>query len=866
MQRQQPPKWALRFLKGYCAEPLFEEVAGDLEERFLDHCEQFGLKKARRKYWLNVMKFFRWHTLKPRRSNRYSQNNISMFKNYFKIAWRSALRHKAYSFINLSGLAVGLTSFILILLYVQHQNSFDQFHEKKDRIFRVHNGVNAITANIVAPYIKRNFEAEVNLTTRMLFMGSRFFKVDDASFAEGVVFTDPDFFNIFTFPLISGDPETVLKAPNGMVVSQKMALKHFGSTDILGKDFELDGTAYQVAGVMADFPENSVIQFDFAAPLSDIAWARQETWSNITYYSYVLLNEGVDAEQLASKIAQAVNGTFGIPPGSQEESKVILQPIEDIYLQKEGKLDYEPVSMGDITYVYIFSAIAALILLIACVNYVNLSTARSLERAREVGVRKVVGAYRNQLIIQFLSESFLFVFGALLISYALAQLLLPYFANLSGVTIDRLIFQDPGFLLTLAGLGLGLSLLAGFYPAVMLSMFKPVTVLKGSFKTSGKGSGLRKALVVFQFAISAFLLVATLVVNKQLNFIQDKTLGYDREHVLYFVSDPELRQSAEAFKASLLQNPQIKGVTFASQLPVSVPSAHSLQTGERDEDWELIYFMYADEDMMDVTGMKLLAGRDLRERAVPFIPGDTTGLVPSYIVNEATARLFNWTPEEAIGKILDLGGIKAPIQGIVEDFHFKSLQQKIEPFVIMDSPENYYYSMVKVDGRDLAATIDLIKRTTAEFSPALPFDYSFLDERFDRMYHFEMQLAQVFLTFASIAMVIACLGMFGLISFMALNRAKEFGIRKVLGASVSAIVVLMSRDFLKLVFIALLIAVPLAYYFMSGWLNDYVYRTAIGVDVGTLAVLFAVIITVLTIGYQALRAALVNPARSLRNE
>lgn len=861
-----PPALAQRLFYWYCSDPLKEEIAGDLEERFLDHLEREGLASARRKYWLNVMKFFRWHTLKRRGSKTHTQNNISMFKNYFKIAFRSALKHKAYTFINLTGLAVGLTSFIMILLYVQHQLSFDQFHQNKDRIFRVHDGVNAITANIVGPFIQRNFTDEVDEVVRTIYMGSQFFLVNEESFSHEVLYTDPGLFKVFSFPLIHGDSSRVLTDPNSMVVSQSAALKYFGKTDILGESFEMEGKQYRVAGVMADIPKNSSMNFEFAVPLYDLSWAKRETWSNRSYFTFLKLPQGVDADALAAKVVEKVNGQFGTPPAGENSASAYLQPLTDIYLQRNWKLDYENGRMGDITYVYIFSAVAGLILLIACVNYVNLATSRSLERAREVGIRKVVGAYRGQLIMQFLSESLLFVFGALVLSLGLSYGLLPYFEQLSGVVILPARLFELNFLLKLAGLGVLIAMLAGFYPALMLSMFKPVLVLKGSFKNSASGSRLRKVLVIFQFAISAFLLVATLVVNKQLNYIQNKKLGFDREHLLYFVIDSEVRKSREVLKDQLLANSYIDGVTFTSHIPVSIGSANGIQTGPEEEDWELIYFMYADKDAMEVMGMNLLEGRGLDELAVPFSELDSSGRKPSYILNEAAIALFNWSPEEAVGQNVKVSGLEAPVQGVVENFHFKSMQQEVEPFIILNNPDRYYYGTVKVSGENLAETIDFIGEKVKAIAPKIPFDYTFMDDRFDRMYRMESQLSDVFLTFAFIAIVIACLGMFGLISFMALNRAREFGIRKVLGASVSTIVLLLSRDFLKLVLISLLVALPLGYYFMSGWLQDYAYAVEIGPDVALLAVLFAFSVTMITIGYQALKTALLNPARVLRNE
>lgn len=861
-----PPGLARKIFYLYCSDPLKEEIAGDLEERFLDHTEAYGLARARRNYWLNVLKFFRWHTLKRNRSKSYSQNNISMVKNYFKVALRSAVKQKVYSTINLSGLAVGLTSFMLILLYVQHQLSFDQFFEKKERIFRVHDGDDAITANAMGPTLQRAFEAEMEDYTRLVFMGSQFFQVKGENYSEEVLFTDPSFFNIFTYPLIEGNAEKALTQPNSMIFSRKAALKHFGSVNIMGEFFEMEGSKYQVTGVMDDLPNNSRLQFDFVAPLKDLSWTHEEKWSNRSYYTYLLLAEGVDQEAFFEKAEAAIAEVYGTPAASQNGVHIYFQRIDEIYLQKDWKLDYEPMPMGDITYVYIFTGIAGLILLIACVNYINLSTSRSLDRAREVGVRKVVGAIRGQLIWQFLIESFVFVFGAIFLSIGISYGVIPYFEQLSGASIGTAMLFDTGFLLRMIGLGLIITFLAGFYPALMLSNFKPVEVLKGSFRRSGKGGRLRQMLVVFQFSISIFLLLATLVVNKQLNFIQNKKLGYDREQVLSFVMDETLKSKRDLLKNKLEANPNISAVSFSSHVPISIGSANGLHVGPSESDWELIYFMHVDKNMLELLDIKILAGVGLETRAGLYRYGADESIKPTYIVNQSTIDVFNWTPEEAIGQNIRISGIEAPIQAVVENFHFKSMQTEIEPFVILHDPERFYQVLVKVSGDQVKETLSFIESEVAELSPALPLNMTFLDDRFDRLYRFETQLGEVFLTFAAIAILIACLGMLGLISFVAVNRAKEIGIRKVLGASISAIIGLLSRDFLKLVGISLLLAIPLGYYFMSDWLQDYAYAVDLTADLALIVTASAVFITMATIGYQALKAAFANPTKVLRND
>lgn len=860
-----PPGLAQRLLEFYCDDPLKEEIAGDIEERFWDQYKSEGLRKARAKFWLNTFKFISWHTLKRRNSKSYTQNNLAMVKNNFKVALRSAKKHKSYSIINLSGLAVGLTSFILIVLYVQHQLSFDQFHEQKDRIFRVTNGEDAITPNIAGPFLKRNFDEEIRHSLRVIELGGQIIKIEQQSFTSHVYFADPTFFDVFTFPLVQGDQEGILSKPKTVVLTQKAALKYYGTYDVIGKTLTREGEQYAIAGVALDLPANSMMQFEFIIPFQEVRWAQRETWSNWSFQTFLRLEDSVDPFAFEKKAGERVNAELNMPADSKD-NQVYMQSLNDIYLQKRFKLDYELGKVGDIQYVYIFSIVAILILLIACINYVNLATSRSLERAKEVGIRKVVGAHRSQLIGQFLGESFLFVFASLCISLVLAYWLLPSFSSLAGEQMNVSFLHKSEFLLFLGGLGLAITLLAGIYPALVLSMFKPVTVLKGKFTHSGAGNRLRKFLVIVQFAISAFLVVATLVVKKQLNFIQDKNIGLNKEQVIFFTSDGDFKKGYESFKNTLLTNPNVKSVSMASNVPVSVGSAHGIQTGPTDDDYELIYFLSADKEFMDLMDMELLEGLSLKERAVPYNELDSAGLNPSYIINETAAKLFNWSAEEAVGQNVIIGGYEAPVQAVVKDFHFKSMQQRIEPFVVLYNPNQTYMAYVKLEAKGMSETLQFIESSLGEVAPELPFDYQFMDDYYERMYKFESRLGNVFLTFAGIAIFIACLGMFGLISFIALNRAKEMGVRKVLGASFKTILILLSADFLKLIAIALLVGLPAAYYFMGDWLSDYVYRVNIGVDVAVMAVGFALLITIITIAYQAVRTAMVNPSKVLRSE
>lgn len=860
-----PPKFAERFLSFYCKNEFQEEILGDLYERFEFHVEKYGLNKAKRLYWLNVFKFIRGYRLRTLPNSQNSTNNIVMFKNYFKIAFRNAARHKAYSFINIAGLMVGLTSFILISMYVQHQLSFDNFHENKDQIYRITDGEKAFVPSVIGALLDRSFEDEIVESARLIVLGSRTFKVKQNTYMANVHYLEPAFFKMFTFPLLYGDKEHLFDNPASLVISEKEAIARYGKSDVIGETLTIFGRTYTITGVLAPFPKNSLIQMDYAAQLSDVPWTLDEQWTNDGYYTFLQLAPSVDLKQFEAKAGNLINSELKSVIG-EEPFPLMLQNYGDIYLQSEMRLQYELGNPGNIRYVYIFMSVAALILLIACVNYVNLATARTMHRAKEVGVRKVIGAKRKQLIYQFLSESFIFVIIALILSFGLAVFLLPQFNILSDQTFTVAELTNSKLVIQLIALSIIITLLAGSYPALMLSNFKPVAVLKGKFSSSNDGNQLRKVLVVFQFSISAFLIVATLVVNGQLSFIQNKNIGFDREHVVRFIVDSwAMRDQLETFKSTLLTNPNIESVGFSHNTPVHVGTAHPIKLNNLGDE-EAIYCLYTDKDFMEVVGMNLLAGDDFNTKAVPFREYDTTGIKPSYIINQTAAELFNWTPEEAIGQNITIAEVEAPVQGVIEDFHFMSMERKIEPFVLLYNPSRIFYGMVKISGNNMKETLSFMESTFSEFNPGLPFDSQFLDDRFQQMYSFELQLKRVFITFAGIAILIACMGMLGLTSFMAANRSKEIGIRKVLGASISSMMVLISKDLLILIGFSLLIGLPLSYYFMNEWLLDYQYRINIGWSLLAIAGLASISVTLVTIGYQTIKTARINPSQILRNE
>ena len=866
-QKPSPPRLARRIFRWYCYEELVEEIEGDLEERFQDHCEQFSEAKARRLYWLNIFKFFSWHTIKPRESyNSYSNrsgNSIIMFRNYFKIAIRNAKKNKVYTSINVLGLTLGLTSSMLLMLYVNHQLSYDQFHEKKDDIYRVSLYNWAITPNIVGPTLKRAFSEEIQSSVRVAFFRKQVFNYGKEAFTSDLTYVDPGFFDVFSFDFLSGNKLNALTDPNSLIVTKKAALRHFGTTDIVNETIQVSGQNYLVTGVLEDIPSNSTIQFDFLGSLAGKRWVEKEQWSNAMFHTFLLLSNELNPV-FESKVKTYINQLLEIPLDSEDAATINWLNIEDLHLL--SNLNYEIGNTSSITGVYIFSSIALLILVMACINYVNLATSHSIERAKEVGIRKVMGAQKKQLYYQFLGESIIYVFGSLLFAFAIILYLLPDFNQLSGVRIETSQLWSFKFWIGMLLLGLFVGFMSGFYPALILSTFKPVSILKGSFVHKGGSNFMKKGLIVFQFSISAFLLVSTLVIGKQLTFIQNKDLGYKKEQVVYFRTNDALKKNKEAFKNQLESNPQIQAISFSNSTPLNVGSRGGTKRLEHpDDQFFTTSYLKADESFIELMQMQLIAGRN-------FLQNDGTiddlkeGKVPAVLINETMAKKLEWSLEEVINKKISYGKKEVEIVGVVADFHSSSLKNTIVPFMIIHSKSNPYYVMVKIETDRIAETLIFLEEQTQAHAPGLPFDYRFLDDQFDRMYSVESRLNKVFFIFSTIAIIIATLGILGLISYMTLNRAREISIRKVLGASVQNILTMISSDFLKLVGLALIIALPCSYFIMNNWLADYAYRVTIGLEVLIYASITSIAITILTISYQAIKTALANPTNILRSE
>jgi putative ABC transport system permease protein len=794
-----------------------------------------------------------------------------MIKSNIKIAVRSLLKHKAFSFINITGLAVGISACFLIFLYVSFETSYDNFHSKADRIYRVVADVKTPTETIesaavtspVAINLKRDFpeiEDAVRIAPEELLV-----KKDNVKFQEKkAVLADSTLFNVFDFPLIAGDKRTALVEPLSVVISQTTAKKYFGKTDPMGQQLQLTGKAInaKITGVMKDLPRNSQIEADLIVSQSS---ARQiqgypmsdSEWTNHTNFTYILVKPNTDVKALEAKFPAFQEFHHGAEAKRlQMQDYLSLEPLREVYLKSKrgGQVS------GNIRNVYIFSIIAVFILLIACVNFVNLTTARSAERAKEVGVRKVVGAARYQLARQFISESIIICFFSFILSIGLSAFALPLFNNLAGKEISESIFSHPLYLLSLFVLAIIIGLVAGLYPSLVLSAFKPMSVLKGRFSTGTKGLMLRKGLVVFQFSISIILIAGTIIVYRQLNYMRSQELGFNKEQTV--IIDTKSDKNKDAFRQSLAGIPGIVSSSFSSHVPGGgFNSAYSLlenKKGEMQQSNMDLYFV--DFDYIRQYGLQLVAGRALS----PGFPTDST---QAMVINEAATKMLGYTsPQEALGKKFSQWGREGQIVGVLKDFHYKSLQQNIPPLVMRYEPWALTMLSIKLSGTNIPATLKTIGDRWNQFIPNRPFEYNFLDAFFDSQYRAEEHFGNLFFNFAVLAIFISCLGLLGLSSYSTMQRTKEIGIRKVLGANVTGIVNLLSIDFIKLVLLALIVATPVAWFAMNKWLQEFANRTAITWWIFGLAGVLAVVIAFSTISFQAIRAALANPVKSLRTE
>jgi putative ABC transport system permease protein len=807
-----------------------------------------------------------------------------MWRNYITVALRNIRKYKGFSLINIAGLAIGIASCLLILLFVQSELSYDRFHENADRIHRVgftfHVGTNQFDAALgpcpLAAAMAEEFP-EVEKAARIFARQSRggdvFVRYGDKRYKENkFLWVDGALLEIMTIPFVKGNPKEALARPNSVVMTEEMATKYFGAEEPLGKMLELgDGSLYMVRGVTESWPAHSHFHFDFLASFSSLPKSKDLDYYDTAVFTYILLRANSSIETLEAKLpefsgmcmAPIIEKIMAVPYDEFLESGNFIgfmtQPLRDIHLRSDWGNELEP--QGSFNTVVIFSAIALLILVVACINFINLTTARSTQRANEVGVRKVVGSSRGQLIRQFLSESIFLSFFSFLLALILVEIALPFFNSLVGKKFSSSHILDWPFLLAMLIGALVIGTAAGSYPAFLMASFRPVAVLKGKIQSGMRGKRFRDALVVFQFCASIVLLVGTAVIYSQLHYIRNKELGFDKEHVVVIQRAEKLGGQQQAFKNQLYQNSDVVSASFTDSLPQILLEAKVFQKeGEDSQENNTLITITADYDLLEAFGLKMIEGRYFeKERST-----DTAAI----ILNETAIKALDI--QDPLESRLVLVGLKRKpmdIIGIINDFHMESLHTKIGPTaVILWGSRPSVLLSVRVRPGNLPKTLDYLADQWREFTNNQPFEYVFFDEQFDLLYKAEIQAGKVTTAFACLAVFIACLGLLGLASFTASQRTKEIGIRKVLGATTSGILVLLNKDFVMRVLLANLIAWPLAYYAMNKWLQNFAYRIRISVWVFIVSAVIALFIALFTVSYQTIRAARGNPVDSLRYE
>jgi putative ABC transport system permease protein len=805
-----------------------------------------------------------------------------MLKNYIKVAFRNVVRHKGYTFINILGLATGLICCLLILVYVQDELSYDRYHEKADRIYRIVNaGVirgNQIEMPLVSgpwgPAMVEEFP-EVLKAVRIKPPDSRWvLEYREKKFPEkGLYFVDPTFFEVFDVEMISGDPDSALDAPYSMVITDEMAEKFFGDEDPIGKIIIGDNWInFNITGIMKKHPPSTHMDYDFLVNFETLNRAMEPVnnqllygnlstaWQNFRVYTYILLDTNADPKIVEQKMRTLLEERLGrVFRTVGVELNPYLQKLTDIHLK--SNLEGEIGPTGDESYIYIFSAIAIFLLLIACINFMNLSTARSENRAKEVGIRKVVGADKIQLIKQFLGESMLFTFFASVIAGITVLLLLNPFNAIAEKNIAASSLINVQTVILLAAIVIIVGVASGSYPAFLLSAFKPAEVLRGKTRKGASRSLMRKVLVVVQFSISVFLITGLSVIYSQMEYIKNRPLGYDKENIVAIpLSDPAPRSRYESFKTALLSNSNVISVSAASTLPGGLFGIGLLRPVGRPANENLtVQWMVVDYDFIETFGMELYEGRD-------FSREFTTDMNAALLLNEEAVKQFGF--DSGLDKRLTPGGQNVfSVVGSLRNYYFKSLHQKIEPFAMLLGPEQAFsWVFIKTTDESMAGVVEFAEQQWHTINPGHPFEYTFVDTSIAMMYQSEMKLSRLFSIFTGIAIYIACLGLFGLASFTAAQRTKEIGIRKVLGASVSGIAVILSKEYVKWVALANVFAWPPAYYFMHRWLEGFAYHTDLKILLFLASGLLALIIALLTVSFQTFKAATANPVDSLRYE
>lgn len=869
-----PPKWADRFLQWYCRSDLLEEIQGDIYELFDNRCQKKGLTSAKRLFVWDVLRSFRLSTIK----SIHMPSFFYMFRSNVKIAWRHLLKQKYHSLINVGGLAIGIACCLFIWLYINHELSYDSHYEKADRIYRVlsessRNGKDrgGVYHNPPFAEVAIDMFPEVENAFRLRTMNSQLVKVKGQTqniYEERFIYADQSMLDILQIPLKYGELATALKEPNSIVLSERKAKAYFFDENPVGQVIFLDNNMdrpYQITGVLDKVSTPSHIQFDFYLSMEGLAESKSGSWTRSSYITYFLLAPETNIPRLEQQLMTIANTykkediegakKLGSPYGFRYK----LQAISDIYLHSEHVKIYGNWTKGDVRYIWLMGTIAILILIIAAINFVNLSTAKSANRAKEVGIRKVLGSFQSQLIGQFLTESMILSLLGIFVGLFLSVAFMPLFQDLPGLNVG-FPWEKWRLLSSLLAIGIIVGLIAGLYPAFYLSSFMPVKVLKGKLNLGSKGGTLRSILVVGQFTGSIVLIISSIIVYQQMNYIQQKKLGFDKEQVLILEDTYSLRDKKMTFKEALKKIPEIESVSFSSYVPVRGYESNGStfqhpDTSRGIEEVELRRW-FIDEDYIPTLDMNLIKGRNFS--------GDFSLDTASIILNESAVKMLGF--EDPLGKQLTMNRTYTVI-GVVEDFHFRSMKQPIIPLGFHRGDVAFANTtLVKTNTADFKSVLSKLTETWHTFAPDQALRYNFLDAQFLQMYETERKTGKIFTAFAGLAILIACLGLFALATFMAEQRMKEICIRKVLGASMGQIFGLISYSFLRLVLIAILLAIPIGWFFMQNWLQDFAYRIEVNLNVFCLAGFIALVIALFTISYQALKAAYSNPADELRAE
>jgi putative ABC transport system permease protein len=803
------------------------------------------------------------------------EKSIKMFQNYFKTAFRHLLKNKLYSAINIFGLTAGFAACLLIGVYIIHELSYDKFNVKANRIVRATmeysdaGTVSAIatTGTKVGPHFKRTFPSVEEYTRT--YITNRIIKNGDKAFDEaGILYADLAFFKIFSFNIIKGDGATALDALDKIVVSQSMAKKYFGDENALDKTLTLGGKDFRVSAVFEDVPQSSQLKFDFATQFLNLKNVQDETWWTANWITYFLLHNEKDIPVLQQQIANymktpAVRKEAGVE--GNDYLTFHLEPLTQVHLHSTLN-GFEP--NGSLTYIYMFAAAALLILIIACANYTNLATALSASRTGEIGMRKVMGASQWQVFMQFIGESSIIAIIAALLAFVLSLFLVPYFNSITGKQFTKSVLLQPMPVIALLVCTILVSFFAGIYPALVLSGTRIMGVLKKGFTFTGGNNILRKTLIVTQFSISVFLIIYTIIILQQMHYMQTKNLGYDKDHIIVLPVNNKMLQDFQNIKEAFAKVPGVESVTASYETPEDIQWGDGITaTDEQGEHKLSLNAMPVDLDFIQTMKMQLASGRDFQQSDLAMMDtsNDYANFHQPYIINETLAKKIGWTPEQSINKTIKKNA-PGPVLGVVKDFNFTSLHNPVGPLVIFLNRDLTRDFMLRINSNDIQRTVTALETVWKQRVTDTPFSYHFLDEDYNKLYLAEERSSLLFSVAASLAIVLACLGLFALAAFTTIQRTKEIGIRRILGANISSITLLIAKNFLQLVTIAILIAAPLAWWAAHQWLQDFAFRIPVQLSVFMITAIVTVLIALGTVGFHSVRAALMNPVNSLRTE